>query len=356
MSVQAPEIQYYHHGRFKVAGGVLPDAITAYQTYGDPKNPCIVFPACYGAKLTLGFQNHLVGEGKVRSQIQYGPNVTSNLVNKALDPRNYFIVTFALFCNGESSSPSNTPSPYNGPYFPHTSYEDNIRAQYSVLTKGLGVDKAFCALGFSMGGQQAYHWAVMYPEFVERIIAICSSARTSPHNRCVLEGPKAAMLASKDYDGGHYTSPPQHGLRAFGRVMCAWMYGQTWFRQQRYTLNGNYSDLESFMKGEGEANWLQNWDANDMMALLDTWQNGDISQVRDGGDYKKALRSISAKVLLLPARTDLCFPPEDSQIEASYLQDVKLRIIDTDWGHNAGGGANITDVEFVSANIREFLN
>lgn len=46
-----PEIQYYHHGRFRVAGGVLPDAVTAYCTYGDPKNPCIVFPTCYGGKL-----------------------------------------------------------------------------------------------------------------------------------------------------------------------------------------------------------------------------------------------------------------------------------------------------------------
>jgi hypothetical protein len=48
---QVTEIQYYHHGRFRVAGGVLPDAITAYQTFGDPKNPVIVFPTCYLGKL-----------------------------------------------------------------------------------------------------------------------------------------------------------------------------------------------------------------------------------------------------------------------------------------------------------------
>ena len=48
------ETQYYEHGRFKVAGGVLPNAITAYRTYGDPSNPCIVFPTCYGAKMSVG--------------------------------------------------------------------------------------------------------------------------------------------------------------------------------------------------------------------------------------------------------------------------------------------------------------
>ena len=48
------ETQYYEHGRFKVAGGVLPNAITAYRTRGSPENPCIVFPTCYGAKMDLG--------------------------------------------------------------------------------------------------------------------------------------------------------------------------------------------------------------------------------------------------------------------------------------------------------------
>lgn len=46
-----PPTQYHHHGRFRVAGGSLPDAVTAYRTYGDISNPCIVFPTCFGAKL-----------------------------------------------------------------------------------------------------------------------------------------------------------------------------------------------------------------------------------------------------------------------------------------------------------------
>jgi len=45
------QTQYYHHRRFRVEGGVLPDAVTAFRTYGDPKNPCIVFPTCYSGKL-----------------------------------------------------------------------------------------------------------------------------------------------------------------------------------------------------------------------------------------------------------------------------------------------------------------
>ncbi|KAL5507009.1 hypothetical protein ACEPAH_6465 [Sanghuangporus vaninii] len=30
-----------------------------------------------------------------------------------------------------------------------------------VLANRLGIKKLYCVTGFSMGGQQAYHWAIM---------------------------------------------------------------------------------------------------------------------------------------------------------------------------------------------------
>lgn len=73
-----------------------------------------------------------------------------------------------------------------------------------------------------------------------------------------LEGPKAALVASKDFEDGHYRDPPQRGIRAFARVYCAWAYGQTvrslyfqvvrldilnllsyqWFREHKYQWDG----------------------------------------------------------------------------------------------------------------------
>ncbi|KAK7472808.1 hypothetical protein VKT23_000915 [Stygiomarasmius scandens] len=330
------QTQYHHHGRFRLQGGSLPDAVTAYRTYGDPKNPCIVFPTCYGGKLDS--QDYLVGK------------------NKALDPTRYFVVTFALFSNGESSSPSNTPAPYNGPYFPAVSYEDNIRAQYAVLTKGLGVTEVYCVVGFSMGGQQAYHWPVLYPDFVKRFICICGSARTSPHNQCFLEGPKAALMASKDFDNGHYKTVPQHGIRAFGRVYSAWAYGQTWFRNHQHLFDGLYPDLNTFLRENWESGFLNSWDANDLLALLATWQNGDVSKIQDGGDLKKCLGAIKAKGLIMPSKTDLYFPPEDSELEVEYLQGKgRLVVMNSVWGHMAGGGSNPQDLEFMQEEIKKFL-
>ncbi|KAF8159858.1 homoserine O-acetyltransferase [Crassisporium funariophilum] len=327
--------RYHHHGRFHVAGGVLPDAITAYRTYGDKANPCVVFPTCYGGKLDS--QLYMVGEDKV------------------LDPKKYFVVTFALFSNGESSSPSNTPSPYNGPYFPAVSYEDNIRAQYAVLQE-LGIDKVLMVIGFSMGGQQAYYWPVMYPEYVEKYVSLCGSARTSPHNKCFLEGPKAALVASKDFDNGHYRESPKQGIRAFARVYCAWAYGQTWFREHKYKFDGQFPDLASFMRERWEGRFIESWDANDLITLLHTWQAGDISLIRDKGDLQSCLSKIKAKGLIMPSKTDLYFPPEDSMDEMVSLRNsARLVVIDTVWGHTAGGGSNMSDDNFIQAEVRKFL-
>jgi hypothetical protein len=47
------------------------------------------------------------------------------------------------------------------------------------------------------------------------------------------------MLASKDFDDGHYKSTPQHGIRAFARVYSAWAYGQT----VSYPMTNDYDNI-----------------------------------------------------------------------------------------------------------------
>lgn len=69
-----------------------------------------------------------------------------------------------------------------------------------------------------------------------------------------------------------------------------------------------YTSLNDFIRGDWEAGFLGSWDANDLLTLLDTWQKGDVSLVRDGGDYEKCLKAIKAKGLVMPSKTDLYFP------------------------------------------------
>ena len=80
----------------------------------------------------------------------------------------------------------------------------------------------------------------------------------------------------------------------------------------------------------------ENWDANDLLAKLATWQAGDVSAgPRYKGNLRKALGSIKSRVVLMPCTQDLYFPPEDNQIEAGLIPGAQFAPFDSDFGHSA---------------------
>ena len=121
------------------------------------------------------------------------------------------IVVPNLFGNGLSSSPSNTPAPYDRARFPDITYYHNIMCQHRLITEKFDVERIALVCGFSMGAQQSYHWGALFPDMVERIAPWCGSARTSRHNFVFLEGVKAALMADDAWRGGWYDRPPSKG-------------------------------------------------------------------------------------------------------------------------------------------------
>jgi homoserine O-acetyltransferase/O-succinyltransferase len=255
---------------------------------------------------------------------------------RALDPDRYFVVVPNLFGNGLSSSPSRHAAPeQRGAHFPSVSILDNVRAHWRLLQERFGVERIALALGWSVGALQAYQHAASYPARVERLLAIGGAARTSPHNWVFLEGVKAALLADPDFAGGHYSSPPRRGLAAFGRVYAGWAYSQAFFRESLYRELGHASPaaLLAAWADEHEA-----WDANDLLAMLHTWQRADISDnPAYGGDFARALAAIEARAIVMPVSTDLYFPPDDSRREAARMRRAELRVIESLGGHAAAG-------------------
>ena len=208
-----------------------------------------------------------------------------------------------------------------------------------------------------MGGQQAYHMAARFPDFVENAVCIAGSAKTSWHNWSFLEGPKAALVNSVDFKGGRYDKPAVMGTRAFGRVYITWARSQAWFRERCWEQCGCGS-LDEYIRRDWEHNGLGSWDANDLLCLLHTWQRGDIGLYypEDGADLPKVLAKIKARMLVMPARTDMYFPPEDSEEEVKHLKKGTYKCIESIWGHMAGGGAGTDeDNKFIADNIAAWL-
>lgn len=192
------------------SGLTLRNAQLAYKTYGRldaAHSNVIVYPTSYGAQ-------HYDTEWLIRP-------------GRALDPERYFIIIPNMFGNGLSSSPSNVGPPHDRGRFPGVTVADNVRMQHRLLGDQLGIERVALVYGWSMGGQQAYHWAALYPEMVERIAVVCGSARTAPHNQVFLEGIKYALMADPAWRDGYFAEPPVRGLRAMGRIYAGWALSQS---------------------------------------------------------------------------------------------------------------------------------
>lgn len=112
----------------------------------------------------------------------------------ALDPEKYFIVVPNMLGNGVSSSPSNTPPPLHGPDFPKITQYDNVMLQERLLREVFGIEKIRLACGWSMNGQQAFHWAALFPSRVAAMACFCGQAITAGHTYVFLEGVKHALI------------------------------------------------------------------------------------------------------------------------------------------------------------------
>ena len=113
---------------------------------------------------------------------------------------------------------------------------------------------------------------------------------------------------------------------------------------------------EDFLVGNWEANFRRR-DPNDLLAMLWTWQNADISanELYDG-DLGRALGAITAKAIVMPCETDLYFTVEDNRREVARMPNAKLWPIPSIWGHRAGNpAANPEDARFIDAAVKELL-
>ena len=321
------------------SGAVLPEVRIMYATYGTLNaagNNAVLLPSHYMAD-AHGYE-WLIGP------------------DKALDPAKYFLIATELFGNGKSSSPSNTPEPFHGPRFPVPTIRDNVEVVHRLLGETFHIAHLRAVIGFSMGGEQAFQWAVSHPDFADRIVVTSATAKTWPHGIVRLRSEIAAIEADPTFSAGDYRKQPRQGLKAFGAVWAAWLFSPQWWRDELwrgYSKPGTTFDdvYEGFHQ-----DFVPGADANDLILQMQTWAKHDVGTTPGfGGDTKRALASIKVPLLYMPSETDMYFPVGDAQYEAQFIPRVTLTPIPSLWGHTAGAASNPADAKFLNDTIAEFL-
>lgn len=348
--------EFVIHNFHTESGAVLPEVHIVYGTYGKldaAGDNAILMPSHYMAELH-GYEWLMK---------------TPEYPQGALDPDKLFLITTELFGNGRSSSPSNTPEPFHGPRFPVMTIRDNVNAVHQLLQEALHVHHLKAVIGFSMGTQQAFQWAVSYPGFMDRIAVTSGTAKTYGHGIVRLESEITAIETDQTFDNGDYKAEPKKGIEAFGIVWTAWLYSQEWWRKELWRTESKPGTTLQQVIDEYRTNFIPGADANDLILQMRTWESNDVGNTPASlpgadaadvhpafhGDEKAALASIKVPVLYMPSATDLYFPVTDARYEAQFIPQVTLLPIPSLWGHPAGAGASPSDKDFLNRNIAAFL-
>ncbi len=322
-------------GTFPVArGGAIQDCRIVFKTHGTlnaDKSNVILYPCSYGAS-------------HPDMEILIGPD-------GILDPARWFIVIPNMFSNGVSSSAADTPD-----WPTLVTYPDLIEAQRRLLLDVFGITRLAAVYGFSMGAQQAYHWAALHPDAVDRAFVVCGTARTSVHNKVFHSGLLRTLESAPEHTGnGRFSAEPTLAKKAFAHIYAGWALSQDFYRANLHLTALGAPDLDTYLRTD----WTDRMGARpaaNLYAQLMTWYHGDIA---GGGDLPTALAAIKARMVLLPSETDLYFRVADNQAELPHLRNAVLKPIPSIWGHRAGNPnptLNPQEFAFIKAAVREAMD
>lgn len=310
--------EYFELGDFALTmGETLRGARLAYKTHGrlsPGKDNAILFPHMYS------------GTPKAM-EIFIGPG-------RPLDSDRYFIILPGQFGNGFSSSPSNQPPPFEMGAFPKIMIGDDVRAQHRLVTEQFGIEELQLVLGWSMGAEQTYEWAVRYPDMVKRAAPFAGTARTTPHDYIFVRMHEDVIKSDPAWNNGFYTEPHavHVGLRRHAQVWSVMGVCQEFYKREAWREVG-FSSLDDFNRGFWE-NWFLPMDPNNLLCMAWKWRQGDVSR-HTGGDLAAALGRIRAKTFVMPFSQDMFFPVQDCAEEQALIANSELRVIDSLWAHFA---------------------
>jgi homoserine O-acetyltransferase/O-succinyltransferase len=223
------------------------------------------------------------------------------------DTSRYFVVVVDALGDGVSCSPSNSPS-QSGAAFPRFTVEDMVASEHALMTS-LGISHLYAVVGVSMGGMQAFQWAVQYPEFMDEVIPISGSPQPTSYDLLAYHTELAALpnMIAVDLIQSMLVVTPRYRVRRTPR-----------------------SNFEKFFK-EATAPDGSSYDGSDRGAQLKAMIALDVAH---GGTLREAAARVRARMLIVVSMQDHAVSP-GPPLEFARLVHAKTLVLNSDCGHLA---------------------
>ena len=341
--------EHFTNPLYLESGRILEPYDIVYETYGemneDKSNILVVCHALTGS-------HHAAGVYEGESKAGWWDGLIGP--GKAINTDEYFVICSNVIgsCFG-STGPMSLQHPFQEEYrykFPVISIKDMVKAQ-RILFDRLDIHRVEAIIGGSMGGMQALQFAIHYPNFAKKVIAIATTYATQPWAIAFNKIAQEAILKDPDFKQGYYDPEviKESGLTgmALGRMAghisflshesMSQKFGREYKRTDGlYELFGKFQ-VETYLEYNGYnfSKWF------DPLAYLYITKAINIYDLSRGFDsLEEALSKITAELHLISFKNDMLF----KNFEMKELNDVLNTLgnanhnyldIESDYGHDA---------------------
>ena len=346
------------------SGQTIPGFTLRYETYGTLNatrdNVVLICHALSGDHHCAGW--HSTADKK--------PGWWNNLIGpgRAVDTRRFFVICANVLggCQGSTGPSSLNPEtgrPY-GVLFPFVTILDMVRSQ-KLLLDHLGVEGLHGVIGGSMGGMTALLFAIEYPRFTHRVLAMATTARESAQAIAFNEVGRQAIMQDPAWNRGDYPRDggPRVGL-AIARMMAHITYvsdasmDRKFGRKKKetaagdaYTLDMQF-EVESYLRHQGQS-FINRFDANSYLYITRALDQFDLAQAY--GSLEAAFAPVEADSLVVGFTSDWLFPPEQNRALALAMLRAGRRASYAELATDLGHDSFLLESEELYTLIRGFL-
>ena len=349
-------------------GRILHPVRVAYETYGalSPRrdNTILVCHALSGDAHAAGFSKERAAQstrdgfgaedrdGRAGKGLGWWDGMIGP--GKAFDTDRWFVVSTNLLggCRGTTGPSSPDPAtgrPY-GPDFPVITVADMVRTERALLD-ALGIERLAAVAGGSLGGMQAFEWAIMFPDKVDAIVAIASTHALHPQGVAWNAIAREAIMRDPAWQEGRYqdaADTPDAGMsvaRMIGHItyLSAAALQEKFGRRLhhagdiRYTITEPEFEVESYLRHQADS-FVKRFDANTYLYTSRALSYYDLAREHGRGSLARALAGFQARALLIAFSSDWLYPPSGSREVEETLRGlgkpVELHVIDAPYGHD----------------------
>jgi homoserine O-acetyltransferase len=304
------------------SGETLPGFTLRYETYGrlapTRDNAILICHALSG-------DHHCAGVHSMRDR---KPGWWNNLIGpgKPIDTNRFFVICSNCLGGCQGSTGPASVNPATGQRFdldfPLVSIQDMVRAQYRLVTQGLGIERLCAVVGGSMGGMQALQWGIEYPDMVERLLPMATTTRQSAQAIAFNEVGRLAIMQDPKWNAGAYAAEdgPDVGL-AVARMMAHITYlsdqgMEDKFGRERVATGparerfGAEFQVESYLRYQGQS-FTNRFDANSYLYISKAIDRFDL--YGETGALEDAFAAVTARTLVVGFTSDWLFPPSQNR-------------------------------------------